>query len=129
MTAPTTEPTTGLTRRRPAASGRRPAHSRTARSAASGLHARRGFAELFEAAAERACDAEQQVGEWRPIGGNDEAIALDATTAADHGDRERIVVVCLAIAHARAEHDERVVEQRALPVGGVLEALDERGEE
>ena len=45
--------------------------------------------------------------------------------AADQDVRQRIVVVPVAVAHVRAVHEQRVIEQRAVAVGRRRELLDE----
>src|ERR1043166_8676638 len=75
-------------------------------------------------------DGPQQVGHRRVIRIPQMPSTLDAPVRrAHHEVREREVIVRVAVAHVAAVQDHRVVEQRAVAVGRVLQPIEEMLEE
>src|SRR5580765_9095330 len=82
-----------------------------ANSLESKLEASGAFADAFDPAAEHRCHSEPQIGDRRPFWSDDKAVALDPPAgAANDGERQRVRVVRLTVAHAGAERDQRMVQ-------------------
>src|SRR5690606_16458304 len=72
---------------------------------------------------------QQQIREPRILRVNQVLTALDlAVRVTEDRRRQRIVVVPVAVAHVAAEHDDRVIEHRAVALLRVHEPVDEAGE-
>src|SRR6187402_535186 len=103
---------------------------RCERITASDLEPARALAERLEPRAEHVRDADPNVRNRRPLGRDEITIAAHAPAgAADERERQWIRVVRLAVAHAGAERNQRIVEYGALAFGRGAQPLEERREQ
>ena len=65
---------------------------------------------------------------YRRLGLLQQMTMARAGQSADRNQRQRVGGVCVAVAHAGAVKDQRVIEQGAVAIGRALQLLDEFGE-